>query len=247
MRRSFCATLVMSLVVMMFLSSGAVLAARGDAEDPFFSCKRFALDRAVTDRIPAAGNVRLNIKKFMIVFSAGMNEFSAGDMKKAGKRFFQAQEIWPEYFGTDFLLALVYERRGDHDTAARYYKGYLNKLRNFHAGEYRISGPIIWGISSSGVDEYGDAQERVRERLARQGIRLEKVVPPFRFPKFFRLGLLTVFMLGVYAAVRRWLWPYIVKQRRLRNPPEGFWVCAHCGADNPVLGKECTECGRPRA
>jgi hypothetical protein len=30
------------------------------------------------------------------------------------------------------------------------------------------------------------------------------------------------------------------------NPPEGFWICPGCGAENPELRYECQECRRPR-
>ncbi|MCK4852464.1 MAG: hypothetical protein KAS86_05040, partial [Candidatus Omnitrophica bacterium] len=186
------------------------------------------------------------LKRFAQSFTEGMELISAGDLRGAKGKLLEASGSWPEYFGTDFVLALVCEDSGDIKTAARFYKTYLNKLRDLYAGQYRISGPMIRVLTLGDIEEYDAARELVRKRLYDRGISLDKVRPAARFPAFFfYIGMLAAFI-AFYFTITYRVMPYMKKQRRIKNPPEGFWVCTYCGAESPELSKVCNECGRPR-
>ena len=213
--------------------------------DRFFSHKRFSFDLKYTEEMPADGRTQQDISRFTTFFVGGLYEFSSGDFKGAEKDFLKAREIWPEYFAPDFLLALVYENEGNYKKAARYYKSYLNKLNKFHKGGYPISESLIRYFSSYNVEEYVPAEELVRDRLKGYGIDLDRVLPVITFPVFLSPLLLVVVLAAAYVAVRYHLWPYYKIQKRMKHPPEGFWVCPNCYTDNPVLSKVCQNCGRP--
>ena len=192
------------------------------------------------------GRFKHDLKKFYGYFTAGLYAFSSGDVNKAETSFLQAREVWPEYFGTDFLLGLTHEKLGDYHTAARYYKTYLNKLKSFHEGRYPISRPVIYSISAAGIEPYDQAEDLVSNRLDKYGIDLEDVRPVLTFPGFlvpmFAGGIiLLTYFIGQYKLV-----PYLRLRYRVKHPPEGFWVCRYCGEENPEPVKECEECHRPR-
>ena len=215
-------------------------------EEAFFSYERFFLNQDIVDNIAADGKTRKDLKAFAASFTDGIYAISSGKLTEAKNDLLQARETWPEYFGTDFLLALVYEKGGDHRTAARYYKSYLKKLKAFHAGMYRISGPLIRSLTTAGIERYDPARELIKEHLVRYGIRLARVRPVFTLPRFLVILLLSAAVAGIYITAAYGVLPYLKRQHRLRNPPEGFWVCRYCGAYNSELNRECEECGRPR-
>jgi tetratricopeptide (TPR) repeat protein len=213
-------------------------------EDKYFSYERFFLDREVIDNIPGDSRAQRDLQNFAFNFNEGLYAISSGDLEKAEKSLLEARRIWPEYFGTDFLLGRVYEDEGDYKRAARYYKSYLNKLKKFHAGEYRISEPLIRYFASGSIELYEPAREVIGRRLRQRGISLEKVRPAIALPEFI-LPLILIAVLGIiYTAVVYGFWPYVKKMRRVNNPPEGFWVCRACGTANTNLSKVCEKCGR---
>lgn len=216
------------------------------AEEEFFSYKRFFLNQALVDRIPKDGLTQQNIREFSKRFTDGVYALSSDNLPRAEKDFLAARQTWPEYFGTDFLLALVYENQGDYDEAARYYKSYLNKLKNYHNGNYRISAPLIFSITSYEIEPYERAHKRVEKRLAIYGIDLATVRPMFT-PPIFLIPIFSFIMIVILCLVSYYkVWPYMKQQYRRNNPPEGFWICRHCDNANTVLNKECQECRRPR-
>ncbi|MGB2631267.1 MAG: hypothetical protein WBD24_07280 [Candidatus Omnitrophota bacterium] len=214
--------------------------------DRFFSHERFSFDLKYTEEMPSDGRAQQDISRFTSFFIDGIYEFSSGDFEEAEKDFLKAREIWPEYFAPDFLLALTYENKGNYERAARYYKSYLNKLKKFHKGEYPISESLIRYFSAYNVEEYVPAEELVRERLKGYGIDLDKVFPVITFPVFISPLLLALVLVLLYIVARYRVWPHYKRQKRLKNPPEGFWVCPNCYTDNPVLSKVCQKCRKPR-
>lgn len=215
-------------------------------EDKYFSYERFFLDREIIENIPGDSRAQRDLKNFAFNLNEGLYAISAGDLEKAEKSLLKARQIWPEYFGTDFLLGQVYEDEGNYKKAARYYKSYLNKLKKFHAGEYRISEPLIRYFASGNIELYEPAREVIERRLRQRGISLGKVRPAIGVPDFL-VPLILIVALGIiYTAVVYGLWPYIKEKRRINNPPEGFWVCRVCGTTNTDLNKVCEKCGRKR-
>lgn len=215
-------------------------------EEEFFSYERFFLNQALVDRIPSTSRAQEDVRQFSEKYTRGIYKLSSGDLDEAEKDLTEARKIWPEYFGTDFLLALVYEEKGDYTTASRYYKSYLNKLRNYQSGNYRISAPLIFSITSFEIEPYDYAHKMVENRLALQGLDLGGVSPMFATPTFI-IPILSFSMIIFLCLISYYrIWPYIKREYRRHNPPEGFWICSHCDNANTDLDKECQECRRPR-
>ena len=213
-------------------------------EDKYFSYERFFLDREVIDNIPGDSRAQKDLKNFAFYLNEALYAISTGDLDKAKKSLLKAHRIWPEYFATDFLLGQVYEEEGNYKKAARYYKSYLNKLKKFHAGEYRISEPIIRYFASDNIELYEPARDVIEKRLMQRGISLKRVRPAIVLPEFI-LPLILIVVLGIiYAAFVYGFWPFVKEMRRINNPPEGFWVCRACGTANTELNKVCEKCGR---
>lgn len=224
----------------------AFSASASAGESDFFSSERFELDPYAVGRLTGRDRAKKELENFVAYFTKALEDFSAGDMAGARAALLKARGIWPEYFGTDFMLALVYENLGEYATAARFYKSYLNKLRDYYSGNYPISANLIQAFSSERVESYDEARWLVRERLERSGIDLDRVRPVVTFPPYL-VGLFTATAaLGAYLVFQYIAWPYIKRQRRINNPPEDFWICRHCLTANPDLSKVCQKCRRPR-
>ncbi|MDP8299554.1 MAG: hypothetical protein P9L88_06610 [Candidatus Tantalella remota] len=237
---------VFALLIIALVLAGSSLAVAEVEEDTFFSFERFFLNEQMPRQAKGDGRIQNDLKRFYEAFNDGLYAMSAGRFKEAEKSFLKARGIWPEYFGTDFLLAMDLEQAGDVDLAARYYKSYLNKLKALYSGNYRISGPLMVSLTPTGVENYSLAQELVKKRLEDYGIDIDRVRPVITVPGFF-MPLLAGFLLVIlYVSAKYMIIPYFKFQYRLKHPPEGFWICAHCGADNPNPAKECVDCRRPR-
>ena len=233
------------LTILIFLPFLEVSSQEYDDKERFFSYERFFLNQSVVSKIPSDGRTQADLNRFANSYTKGLYAASGGRTEEAEKDLLEAREAWPEYFNTDFLLARIYEDSGDYKKAARFYKSYLNKLRRFHRGEYRISETLIRVFASSQIEPYEPAQEVIKQRLAEYGIRLGRVRPVIT-PPVFLLPLLLLAALGAaYVAVTRLLVPYLKMRHRMKNPPEGYWVCRSCGTGNTVLNKVCERCGRP--
>ena len=211
-------------------------------ERMFFSYERFYPQARVAKDPPRDGIVQTNISAFMQNYSDGIYAISAGETEKAKIKLLKARVIWPEYFGTDFLLARVNEDEGRYGRSARFYKSYLNKLRSFSTGEYRISEKLIEAITSYQIENYKDAYIFVEKRLKKYGIDLAGVRPVYAIPPFLKYLVISLiigagFMAVVYKGI-----PYIKKRQLIKNPPEGFWVCSNCGTKNTLLQKRCEKC-----
>jgi len=214
--------------------------------DGFFTYKRFLRSAEKATAIAREKGTSLALREFAKNFSDGVNFFTQGDRENAKEEFLKASQFWPEYYGTDFLLALVCEEQGDIRTAARFYKSYLVKLKNFYEGKYRMSGPLIRVIAGGDIEEYDQAHKLIESRLASHGIQLGKVRSAARMPVFVGYLLALAFFLSVYLLMAGWVIPHFKRMRRIKNPPEGFWVCKYCDTASPDLSKVCTECRRPR-
>jgi tetratricopeptide (TPR) repeat protein len=234
------------IVGLCLLFSSSAFAQYLDNEDLFFSYKRFYAQLDILNTISGNRDVRKDIKDFMRNFSEGIYAISAGDPVKAKPKLLKALAIWPEYFGTDFLLARVNEDTGDYDLSARFYKSYLNKLKAFSEGRYRISGPIMRGITPYRIENYDDAYTLVRDRLEARGIDLAAVRPFSTVPSFLRSFTIFVMLVAIYAIMAYMVIPYIKRRQRISNPPKGSWVCKKCETYNNNILKECEKCGEKR-
>ena len=235
-----------TILILFFLSNTSIAfpEEQGLDERHFFSYKRFFLKTGILGENTEKGGTRADIERFVAKFNGGLYAMSAGEIGQAKEDFLKARSIWPEYFGSDFMLARAYEESGDVNTAARYYKSYLNKLKTFYSGGYRISAPMIRRLMEYDIEPYSVANSLVRERLSRHGISVEAVRPAIFVPKF--IFYIIAFLIGIiaYISTIRWILPYHKEQKRIKNPPEGFWICKYCHTTNPELNKVCEHCNR---
>ena len=218
-----------------------------DNEDAFFSYERFYLKALALKDVSSDGNVRSDVKAFMQNFSDGIYDISRGDLSRAKRKLLKARAIWPEYFGTYFLLARVNEDMGDYNLSARFYKSYLDRLKDLSEGRYRISESLIRGITPYRIESYDDAYELVKYRLRDRGIDIATVRPFYAISSFLR-SLIMLVMLGAgYVIVVYGVIPHIKRRERINNPPEGSWVCKKCGTYNINIRKECENCGEKKS
>ncbi len=244
---SICFFILTQMLFCSFPFGTSAHAARISADDKeFFSYRWFLMDAKSTDAMPVTSGVGRDLKKATKNFSDGIYLLSGGQDEKARKKFFIARKLWPEYFGTDFLIAMAYEESGDIDTAARFYKSYLIKLRDFHGGNNRISTPIIRFLSRGKIERYSLAEKLIEDHLRDQGIQLAKVRPaPVTANLLVYFAGLTILIAGYFVMVYV-VSPRLKRRRRRKLVPEGFWLCEHCGTLSPELSKVCIECRKPQ-
>ena len=77
------------------------------------------------------------------------------------------------------------------------------------------------------------------------------IILPFfniKFDKFIFLLPLAILigLAAIYGASTYLLIPYLRKIYRIKNPPEGYWVCPKCGTGNTELSKVCDKCGKEK-
>lgn len=237
--------LIFSMLVVIFFAPCSTSFSQ-TVDELFFTPRRLYLRSEVVDSISRDGRTREELVNFALSYEKGLDSYAGGEFDRATEHFLSARKAWPEYFYNDFLIGLALEQLGEYDRAARFYKSYLNKLSKFHKGEYRISSPIILGISSGRIESYDAAYEEVARRLAGYGIDITRVRPVYT-PPFFLIPIsILIFLAGLYIALSRVLIPFIKKKDRQMHPPEGFWACRKCGAYNPELVRECGKCGKSR-
>lgn len=231
------------IIGLCLLFSGNTFAQNIDKENSFFSYNRFYLQLDILENASRDKDARGDVRAFLRNLADGILAISGGDLKKAKTELLIAREIWPEYFGTDFLLARVNEDTGNYQLAAKFYKSYLNNLRTFSEGGYRVSGSLMRGITPYRIENYDDAYASVQHRLKDHGIDLA-VVQPFETPPGFLKYLPILIILGLVCAVVIYgVIPYIKRRHHINNPPEGYWVCKKCDAYNLNVRLECEKCG----
>ncbi len=239
------AFILIGLMIHLY-SSLPVLAQYIDNENPFFSYKRFYLQLDILNDISEDENVRNDIKAFAWNLAGGIYAISAGDPEKAKTRLLKARAIWPEYFGTDFLLARLNEDMGDYNLSAKFYKSYLNKLKDLSEGRYRISAPLIRGITPYHIENYNDAYALIQRRLKDHGIDLAVVQPFYAIPGVLRFLIMFVMLGSGYVIVAYGVVPHIKRRQHINNPPEGSWVCKKCETYNLNIRIECEKCGEKK-
>ena len=211
----------------------------------YFNYKKFILNERVLYNLSEDGRVQSDLVLFSRNFLEGIETLDSGDYHSSEKFFQTAVKVWPEYFDTYFILALIYEKQGKYAAAARYYKTYLNGLKKYSKGEYLISGQIIDRLSVRHIEYYEYAYEEISKRLASYNIDIDKVSPATKFPVFLiPFGVLIFGPIGyyLYILIKR----YLRKKDIKRRMSEGFWMCGKCNAVNPDLSIECSKCGNKR-
>lgn len=244
MKEIYSVVKVISLAILVFLPAPTIKASPVSDKADFFSYEKFFLDQDVLSGISGDGKIDKDLRRFVHNFTEGLYAFSGRKFTKAEKFLSRARQLWPEYFITDFLLALVHENRNEYKLAARYYKSYLIKLGKFEKGEYRVSEGLIRALSARVIVPYDTAYFLIKARLMSNAERVDidkawpVITPPVSlFPVF-----LTLIIGGFFITVQYGLYPYLKNRGRIKNPPEGFWVCEHCYKTNPNLRKECERC-----
>ena len=220
--------------------------AQNSDKDHFFSYERFYLNKNFFDKLSGSGGVQSALIGFSDHFIAGFTALSAGKLQEAKSELLKARDMWPEYFGTYFLLALIYEEEGDYKLANRYYKTYLLRLKDLYEGKYRISGALMPGLTTGGIEQYNTAYENVKERVAVYELDIDAARSVHSFPVLVPVIVAVVSFGVLYVVLHYLVSPYIRRKQRMKNMPEGFWMCRHCGEINPVIIEECTRCRKLR-
>ena len=211
-------------------------------EDRFFSFERCRINNNISQKTQPLSNRRKNqYKQFVFVFNKAIDKLLSEDLFIGEKLLLRASKIWPEYYGTYFLLALIYEEYAEYEKASFYYNIYLNRLKSFYLGKYIISSSLIGKVNSYYKEEYSYAYERIKSRLLKHGINLEKE-KTFNVKKTGINFIIILFFICFFIILYCYVWPYIVRQQKIKNAPEGFWVCKYCGKTNPLLRLECERC-----
>lgn len=216
------------------------------SQEDLFSYDRFYKSTGMVKAMAGEKETAGEIRYFAEYFLSGMDALSRSDDARARENFSKALRAWPEYFWTDLLLALICEDAGDERAAARFFKSYLKKLGEYHKGKYRISGTLIRVLGGGKVESYDEAYARVKERLAEEGIDIDKVrtLPDLPMAVYF-VGAVILAAAG-YVAVSYKVVPVIRRWYRVTFPPTGFWGCRYCGGISPNLSRICHNCQRPR-
>lgn len=239
-------SIVVWFIGLYLLFAGAAIAQHDDNESQFFSYKRFYAQLDIFSNAQNVGKARTEVKAFMQAFADGVYAISAGEPEKAKAGLSRAREAWPEYFGTDFLLARVSEDAGNYALAAMYYKSYLNKLKAFHKGKYRISGPLMEEITPYNIESYDYAYTHIRDRMKQRGMDIDAVLPLYSIPRSFRYAGILILLGCAYLIMTYRVGPYLRRMEYINNPPEGWWACRKCATYNINPMKRCEKCGAKR-
>ena len=212
-------------------------------QERFFSTERFLLAADLLSSLRGSPESRKDLKLFAKYFTKGAYDLSDGNYRQALKSLQNARRMWPEYFGTDFLIALALEESGDIRKAARFYKGYLDKLKTLELGHFPISGPLIRSLSVDSVDNYTESNMRIMYHLKKNGIDLARVKLPVFMPDFVKITILFFLLVTVAVIARYTIVPYLEMRNRIKHVAAGYRICRKCGEINPDLSKECGQCG----
>jgi len=192
-----------------------------------------------------AGLAARRTKRLAQDFVKGFDAVRKGRTGEAVLQFQRASRLLPEYFHIDFIIALTYEEKGDIKNAARFYKSYLEKLKRFRGGRYRLTQPLIENTVNFKISGYEEAKELVDQRMAKQGIDMQRVSSG-RYPMSFIFIILAaiagaiLYALKTAGPVKR----IIYKIKAGLNHSEDFWVCQNCGRNNGNINITCYGCGK---
>ena len=236
---------ICAFLTIFSLTSIAQMTSLRQEKDLFFSVDRVALKPELVALLERRddGRAQKDIAEFAGYYGDGCVEYSRGNFSFAEADFKKARLKWPEYFYADFAIAVTLEAKGEYGKAARYYKSYLNKLREYKKGHYGISAPLIGSFASGRVEDHDFAYGAVKKRLSAYGIDLDKARPAYSF-NIFPVAAFSLFLsAGIFFVVFHGVVPFIKKKLREKNAPEGFWACSKCGTFTPDLSLECSICG----
>jgi len=208
----------------------------------YFDYKKFIINERVLYSISKDGRIQSDLILFSNSFLEGIKNLDAGKYSESEQFFKKAEKIWPEYFDTYFMLALIYEKENKHQLSARYYKTYLDGLKKYNDGDYRISGEMIAGLTVRNIEYYEYAYEKISEHLTSYGIDIDQVSPIKRFPMFL-LPFGALFLGPVIYYLYIFAKKHMRKENIKNRMPEGFWMCKKCNGVNPNLSLECSKCG----
>ena len=195
--------------------------------------------------LSGAGSAARRIQGLAKNFVSGFDAIKKGRIDEAILRFQESSGIVPEYFHIDFIIALTYEKKGDIETAARFYKSYLGKLKKFQGGMYRFTQPLIIKTVDFDISGYEEAKELIDQRMTGYGIDMQRV-PSSRYSASF---IIIIFLVGAGAVlyslartnpVKRMI--YKTKAKFNRNKES--WICLYCGRENANINRICYGCKR---
>ena len=236
----------LSILVFIIItcSSFNVFSQNNFTKNQFFSYERFVFTMELLESVKSQPKSRKDLKSFATYFNNGIYSLSNGKYSAALNKLYKSRNLWPEYFGTSFLIALTYERNGQINKAAMFYKEYLNKLKTFESGHFPISAPLIKILNVADIDTYLQSKTIIKDHLNSYGLDLNNIKAPLFISEFVKTSYLIFILIIFFFIGYHWIWPYFKKQHLIKNVAPGFWICKNCQEDNPDLVKECSKCGK---
>ncbi len=243
---------LVALSCALILPSAVSALQQGADDQDFFSFKRYRDTYAYFSKhqnadLSDAGAAARAVQRMGTHLVRGFDALNEDKPDTALIEFKIAARSVPEYFHTDFFIALTYDTMGDTRNAAGYYRSYLKKLKKYWDGLYRLTSPIIRKTVSFDIPGYEVARGLIRRRMAASGIDMEKV-PSGKHPLAYLILFITaVFGVSAYILItsgpaKRAL--YGIKAVFFGE--KGRWICRKCGKENSNINVVCWGCREPK-
>lgn len=243
---------VILIIISIALIQPFILSAQEYPNDEynFFSLQKYGYTYLYFYRfqqldLRTAGLAQRRVKELAKKFVKGFDALREGKTDKAISQFKQISRVLPEYFHIDFIIALSYEKKGDFKNAARFYKSYLEKLKKFDNGMYRLTQPLIEKTVNFNIPGYEKAEDLIEQRMAKYGINMQKVslghYPPLL------IIIIIVIMVGALLCLASKADPVkriLYKAKAELSHSKECWICIYCGKENANINTICYNCGK---
>jgi tetratricopeptide (TPR) repeat protein len=244
--------LVVPIFILLCMSLFFTVEAYSLYADEYFDIEKYRYTFAYFDtinQIPSvkgmAGNV---VKRVAQCFVKGKEALERNDIDRAVTQFKRISRLLPEYFHTDFIIALCLEENGDYIDAARFYKSYLKKLDKFQKGMFPMTKQIIEATVDFNITDYDNSERLIDQRMARHGIDMSKVSAYRNLTPLMALASVViaaglVYVFTIMPPVKRLYY----RKRALLNKNKDIWICPYCGQENANINIICYKCekGKP--
>jgi tetratricopeptide (TPR) repeat protein len=221
-------------------------------EQDFFSLKRYRSTYAYFSKyqdadLSDAGAPARAVQRMGTSLVRGFDALNNNRPDAALVEFKRAARTVPEYFHTDFIIALTYDTMGDKQNAAGYYKSYLKKLGKYWDGLYRLTSPVINKTVSFNIPSLKEAGALISRRMAASGIDMD-MVSSGRHPLIY-IAIFIAAVFGVTAGAVILSRPartagYAIKAMLLDRKDR--WICRSCGKENSRINAACWNCREPK-
>jgi len=218
-----------------------------DNEPEFFSLEKYRFTYSYFYKfqlidLSSASLPQRRVGALAVKFVNGFDALREDNTDAAIVEFQKSIRLIPEYFHVDFITALTYEEKGDFKNAARSFKSYLEKLKKFHRGVYRLTQPLIEGSVNFDISSYEEADVLIGQRMAGYGIDM-KTISASSYSLLFifiYIGIVCVLLYSVTKIPRIKRIGYKIKAKL--NPSKDAWICLYCGKENANINTRCYNC-----